>query len=137
VRAPGFTLLEVLIALIIAGLAVAAMMQAVGGGLHATRTATLYDQALVRAQSHLASATHASALAAGDFQGDDGGGFRWRLRVLPVSVVPLRPVGLIGPRGQSAIPVALYSVIVQIAWKEGETTRQVQLETEQVGLGPR
>ena len=76
----GFTLLEMIIALIIAGIAAAVLFEAAGTGLRQTQTASLYDQAIVRAKSRLAAATHGTKLTAGDWRGDDGGAFRWRLR---------------------------------------------------------
>jgi general secretion pathway protein I len=129
----GFTLLEVMIALIIAGLAAAALFEAAGSGLHATRTASLYDQAIVRAKSRLAATTHGVRLAPGEQRGDDGGGFRWHTRVAPVSSVSLRPVGLSGPRAAITYPVVLYDVTVWIDWDDGGTHREVRLDTEQVG----
>ncbi len=129
----GFTLLEVMVALIIAGMAAVALFEAVGTGLHATQTASLYDQAIVRARSRLAAATHGTRLAAVDQRGDDGGGFQWRLRVAPEASAALRPVGLIGPRANTSLRVVLYGVTVWIGWKDGGTERQVRLETEQVG----
>ena len=129
----GFTLLEVIIALIIAGMAAAALFEAVGSGLHETQTASMYDQAIVRAKSRLAAATHGTKLASGDWRGDDGGGFHWRLRVAPLATASLRPVGLVGPRAASSFPVVLYGVSVWIGWNDGGTERDVRLDTEQVG----
>jgi prepilin-type N-terminal cleavage/methylation domain-containing protein len=129
----GFTLLEVIVALIIAGIAAVALFEAVGSGLHESLTASMYDQAIVRAKSRLAAATHGTKLAAGDRRGDDGGGFRWRLRVAPLAAVTVRPIGLIGPRAASSIPVVLYSVSVWIGWNDGGVERDVHLDTEQVG----
>lgn len=132
-RQAGFTLLEVTIALIIAGIAAMALLQAVGSGLHATQIASRYDQAIVRARSHMASAVHGGVLTAGEWRGDDGGGFRWHLRVAPVASAALRPLGLIGPRAQSSVPVTLYGVTVWIGWDDGGSERQVRLDTEQIG----
>jgi general secretion pathway protein I len=129
----GFTLLEVIIALIIAGMAAVALFAAVGSGLHATQTASMYDQAIVRAKSRLAVATHGTKLAAGDWRGDDGGGFHWRLRVAPVASASVRPIGLVGPRAAASIPVVLYGISVWIGWSDGGTERDVRLDTEQVG----
>ena len=61
----GFTLLEVIIALIIAGMAAVALFEAVGTGLRATQTASMYDQAIVRAKSRLAAAAHGTKLTPG------------------------------------------------------------------------
>jgi prepilin-type N-terminal cleavage/methylation domain-containing protein len=129
----GFTLLEVIIALVIAGMAAAALMAAVGSGLHATQTATIYDQAIVRAKSRLAAAVHGSRLTPGDWRGDDGGGFSWRLRVAPVATASVRPAGLTGPRSASSIAVVLYGVTVWVGWNDGGAEREVRLDTEQVG----
>lgn len=129
----GFTLLEVIVALIIAGVAAAVLFQSVGTGLHATQTASMYDQAIVRAKSRLTAATKGTKLAAGDWRGDDGGGFRYRLHVAPVASASLRPVGVIGPKAAASIAVVLYSVIVWVGWSDGVAQRTVELQTQQVG----
>lgn len=129
----GFTLLEVIIALIIAGMAAVALFEAVGSGLHETQTASMYDQAIARAKSRLAAATHGTKLATGERRGDDGGGFRWQVRVAPVATASLRPTGLLGPRAAASVPVVLYAVSVWIGWSDGGTERDVRLDTEQVG----
>lgn len=129
----GFTLLEMIIALIIAGMAAGALFEAVGSGLHETLTASKYDQAIVRAKSRLAAATHGTKLVPADRRGDDGGGFHWRLRVSQLATASLRPVGLVGPRAASSYPVVLYGISVWIGWNDGATGREVRLDTEQVG----
>ena len=129
----GFTLLEVIIALVIAGMAAAALMAAVGSGLHATQTATMYDQAIVRAKSRLATAVHGTKLVPGDWRGDDGGGFSWRLQVTPVAKASVRPAGMTGPRAASSITVVLYGITVWVGWHDGGAEREVRLDTEQVG----
>jgi general secretion pathway protein I len=126
----GFTLLEVMVAFIIASLALAALMRAGASGLAATRAATQYEQAISRAQSRLDAATHGSVLTPADNQGDDGGGFHWRVRITPVASTAIRQLGTI-PR--PPLPVTLYAVTVWISWQDGDTTRDVQLTTEQVG----
>jgi len=127
------TLLEVIIALIIAGMAAIGLFEAAGTGLHATQTASMYDQAIVRAKSRLAAATHGTKLAAGDWRGDDGGGFHWHLHVAPLATAAVRPIGLAGPRAAKSIPVVLYGVSLLVGWTEGGTGRDVRLDTEQVG----
>src|SRR5215831_6072617 len=81
----GFTLLEVVVALAIAGLALVGLFRAGSGGLFAVDAATRAEEAVQRAQSHLAAVGRNAALTEGEFTGDDGGGFRWLLRVRPVT----------------------------------------------------
>jgi general secretion pathway protein I len=133
----GFTLLEVLIAFVIAALALGVLLSAGLGGLRAEQAASQYEQAVSRARSRLTAAVHASPLTGGDWRGDDGGGFTWHLRVAPIASTTVRPEYAATPRGLSTFPVTLYSVAVVIAWHDGNTIRQVHLETQQIGQGAR
>jgi len=81
----GFTLLEVLVALAIAGLALIVLFRAGGEGLFAVDTASRAEEAVERAQSHLAAVGREAALLQGDFHGNDGGGYRWNLSIKPVA----------------------------------------------------
>src|SRR6266480_747260 len=84
-RDSGFTLLEVVVALAIAALAIVGLFHAAGGGLLAVNTAGRVEEAVQRAQSHLAAIGRSAALIQGEFTDDDGGGYHWRLRVQPVA----------------------------------------------------
>jgi general secretion pathway protein I len=140
VRAPadrGFTLLEVLIALVIAGVALGVLFHAGLAGLISTQAASHYEQAVARARSHLTLATHANPLVAGDWQGDDGGGFTWHLRVAPLTSTTVRPLNAVSLRGSANFPLTLYDVTVWVAWRDGGGAREVRLDTEQIGQGAR
>ena len=132
---PGFTLLEVLIALVIASLALAVLFNAGLSGLLATQAASLSEQAVTRARSHLTLAVHASPLIAGDWGGDDGGGFNWHLRVTPTASTTARPVNAVTPRRSTGLPLTLYLVTVWITWVDRGNRREVRLDTEQIGQG--
>lgn len=130
-------LLEVIVAFIIAALALSVLFHAGLAGVHAAQAASHYEQAVARARSHLTLAVHASPFVAGDWQGDDGGGFSWHLRVAPTASTTVRPVYAVTPRGSTTFPVTLYAVSVWIAWRDGDTAREVRLDTEQIGQGTR
>src|SRR5271163_1531640 len=83
--ASGFTLLEVVVALVIASLALIGLFQAGSGGLFAVDTAARAEEAVQRAQSHLAAVGRDASLLEGETTGDDGGGYRWTLRVSPLT----------------------------------------------------
>lgn len=126
-RDGGFTLLEVLVAFVIAAGALAVLFRATVEGQAAGATAARYQEALSRARSRLA-AVEGTPLLAGERGGDDGGGYRWRMRVsLLAEGGPVRN----GPQ----LP-ALYAVAVAVAWGEGPGARTVQLETRRLGPSP-
>ncbi|WP_458094227.1 type IV pilus modification PilV family protein [Roseomonas sp. WA12] len=123
-REAGFTLLEVLIAFLIAAMALAVLFRTAIEGQAAADTAARYQEALSRARSRLA-ATEAMPLQPSDRQGEEGGGYRWRVRVSLVSEgAPVRE----GPPAPS-----LYGIAVAVAWGEGNGSRNVQLETRRLG----
>jgi general secretion pathway protein I len=124
----GFTLLEVVVALAIAGLALVALFQAGSTGLFAVDTSTRAEEAVERAQSHLAAVGRGVALAAGQFTGDDGGGYHWRLSVAPMATrqVP-------APDGISTTTMTLYNVAVEISWRDLGRERAVVLKTLRLG----
>jgi general secretion pathway protein I len=131
----GFTLLEALIALVIASLALGVLFNAGLTGLLATQAASQDEQAIARARSHLTLAVNASPLKAGDWQGDDGGGFAWHLRVTPIVNTTVRPAYAVTPRGSATFPLTLYAVTVWIGWADRGNRREVKLDTEQIGQG--
>jgi general secretion pathway protein I len=133
-RQRGFTLLEVLIAFVIAALALGVMFDASLGGLRATEAASHYQEALSLARSHLA-AVGTTALGGRELSGDDGRDFHWTLRIRPVGTVTL-------PRGPNDDPsqgpqaqATLYAVSVTETWRGDGGERQVRLDTARLGEG--
>jgi general secretion pathway protein I len=117
-------MLEVLVAFVIAAMALGVLCHAAFSGLSTLRATSRYEQAISRARSHLAMATHTDPLLAGDWHGDDGAGFARDLRVTPVENTTIRPVNTLTLRGSSVFPLTLYAVDVQITWREGGATRK-------------
>jgi general secretion pathway protein I len=141
-RDAGFTLLEVMVALVIAAIALAVLFQGASAGVLSADTAGRYEIALSRARSHLAAIGEASGLAPVNQDGDDGAGFHWALRVAPVASAPISaafatsgtgaadqaPEGVAGPR------LTLYDVQVTISWMAGGHKRRVRLDSRRLGL---
>jgi general secretion pathway protein I len=86
------------------------------------------QEAVQRAQSHLAAVGRDAALVQGEFTDDDGSGYRWRLRVQPVGT--RRPVA---PEGNTVVPATLYEVEVAISWPGPNGDRSVVLRTLRLG----
>jgi len=123
--ARGFTLLEVTIAVAIAALALVAMFQAGSTGLFAVNSAARIDEAVERAQSHLAAFGSTNALVPGDTDGDDGGGYHWRLSA--------RPLLAQAAADQNAPRTTLYAVESAISWSSWGGTRSVVLHSRRLG----
>ena len=127
-RADGFTLLEVVVAVVIAGLALVALFRAGSDGLFAADSAGRTEQAIERAQSHLAALGRAGAIAPGEAEGDDGGGYRWQLRVRPIDV---QPSALQGRQGATR---ALFDVEVTITWRAWGREKSLALSSMRLGM---
>ncbi len=112
----GFTLLEVMVAFAIAALAAIVLFQSGFSGVLESGLAARTQEAVIRAQSHLASIGTLTPLAPMQASGDDGGGYHWQLDITP---------------GQSNGLLRLYSVRVS----ESFGTRQVVLATQMLGPG--
>ena len=130
-REEGFTLLEVLVAFIIAAMALGALTQGAAGGLQSARVSGHYQEALSRARSRLA--TLGVAPVPGEQHGDDGGGYAWRIEVTPVATAGRPQEGVDAPRPARA---TLFAVTVRISWRMDGGEREVVLATERLGSAP-
>lgn len=133
----GFVLLEVIVAFVIAALALAVLYNAGVAGLRSTAAAAHYEQAVARARSHLTLAEHASPLMAGNWSGDDGGGYFWNLRVTPIASTTVRPITALTLAGSANFPLTLYAITVRITWRDADAARVVQLNTDEIGQSVR
>src|SRR3984893_15541074 len=120
----GFTLLEVVVALAIAALAIVGLFQAASGGLLAVNTAGRLEEAVQRAQSHLAAVGRSATLIQGEFTDDDGGGYHWRLRARPVGTRQVAAAG-----GKPTAAATLFDVEVAVSWPGRRGERSVVLKT--------
>jgi general secretion pathway protein I len=123
----GFTLLETLVALAIAALVVSVFVKECGVGLTSVGMAGRYEEAVSRAKSHLAALRSDTTLVVGEFTGEDGDGYRWRVRVQPVASSK--------PASGGAATVTLYAIEVTVSWKTDRATRDVALRTEWLARG--
>jgi general secretion pathway protein I len=129
-RQGGFSLLEVLIALIISGIALAAVFQAASATMRATTTAARYQEAVSRAVSHLDGA--GANLMPGEQDGDDGGGFHWHVLVRPVDSTGKQDAAGKPLANTDTLVVTLYAVTVSITWRDGRNERVVRLDSQRL-----
>lgn len=141
----GFTLLEVLVAFVIAALALGVLFEGAVEGIRSTRIADRTQEAMSRAQSHLATIGHGVALGPLTQEGEDGSGFHWSLRIVLLQSATIGSSdgsngGFGNGGGDSAGKqprAALYAVQVTESWPDeaaaGDHTRSVTLRTERLG----
>lgn len=146
----GFTLLEVLVAFVIAALALGVLFEGAVEGIRSARIADRTQEAMSRAQSHLATVGHGVALAPSTQEGEDGSGFHWNLRIVPLQSATIGSTGGsnngmngasnnsgTGPGNAQAPRAVLYAVQITESWPDeaaaGDHTRSVTLRTERVG----
>ena len=114
----GFTLLEVLVAMTILGLALVALLQLSAQGLRLLRLSEDYQDA-VRLADHLARGAEP---AAEQVEAGDQGTLHWERRVTLVPVPEeLSPAA--GPRSR------LYAVAVAVRWGRNRTLELASLRT--------
>lgn len=117
----GFTLIEVLAALAILGLALGVLFQIFSTGLGSARVAQGYTLATALAESKLASLGIEEPLAEGETAGWFDDDFRWRVAVRSYEQ-EARAAG----EGASIEP---YEVVVTVSWGEPDEERSVSLTT--------
>jgi general secretion pathway protein I len=125
-RRAGFTLIEVLVALAVAGIGLAFFLAATGVGLQNGGIADQYIQATRRAQSRLAQVGLTVPLKQGDYSGDDGDGFRWQVKIAAPLVNPQPP-------NTQTPGLGLYPIDVRVRWRSGVSWREVSLRSERLG----
>jgi general secretion pathway protein I len=131
----GFLLLEVLLAFLIAALALAVLVRGAAESSRAVRVALDAEEAVVRARSRLA-ALDRGGLAPGQRDGDDGGGFTWHTRIVPLATAAdARSLAVLLP--DAPMPrQTLYAVTVAIEWQAGRALRRFVLQSERLGPPP-
>lgn len=122
-RAVGFSLLEMLVAMVILGLALGAMYQAAGGATRNLRTDERYAYAVELARSVRANYTQVPRQGMAD-SGETAGGFRWSVEAQPLPRA----------RGSRLDEGALQTLLVRVSWADGSRERTVQLDSIAYGV---
>ncbi len=117
-RARGFSLLEVLVAFSIMGLALAMLYRVTGSSARNVGDAAQYQQALVLAES--LHGLRESVPPEGWNEEGDSGGLHWQVRSAR------HPTDT--SRGNPAA-VPLHDVVFVVSWTDGDRPRQVEVAT--------
>jgi general secretion pathway protein I len=131
-RAAGFTLVEVLVALAVVGLALAAIAGVFSQGLMGHETASGAEAALAVAEEQLTLA--GATLRPGASSGTFDGRFKWR-----VTVSPYAGDKATGDKTTADLPNSLprlFQIAVSVAWQDGHHSRQIALSTLRLAAAP-
>jgi general secretion pathway protein I len=126
--AAGFTLIEVLVALAVVGMAMAAMAGVFSNGLLGHETAAGAEEALAVAEERLALAAAGPAFAPGIAKGTFADRFAWQ-----TTVAPYAEDGDAGKFAAAKDALRLYRIAVSVAWRDGRRGRQLSLSTLRLG----
>lgn len=128
--ARGFTLLEVIVAFALLGLALTLLLGSLSGGARQVREAEVRTRAILHAQSLLAAAGVDTPLRSGSQQGEwEQGRFHWQLQVQPYD----EPRADGSPVASSPGAPWLAELQLQVRWGEGA---REQLQWHSVRLLP-
>jgi prepilin-type N-terminal cleavage/methylation domain-containing protein len=129
----GFSLIEVLVALVITGLALAAIAGTFGSGLLAHQLSEQAATALALAEEKIAAAGALQPLRPATSGGEFAGRFRWQRTIAPYED---RPDNTATAADQSGAPLRLYRIEAGVAWREGWHNRRLSLATLRLGPPP-
>jgi general secretion pathway protein I len=114
----GFTLLEVMVALVVLALGIAAVLELFGGGLRLTTKSSRRTQAVVYAQNVMDRLLAQSTLEDGDDGGQFPGGFSWRAQVYEIR--PDDDASTLQQKSQNQPEFfRLKQINVEVYWSEG------------------
>jgi len=125
VRARGFTLIEIAIAMAVLGLGVVSALQVFGGAVQLARSAGRRTEAVMHAKALMDSTLWAPELAHAVAHGEIGDGFRWTRDIQPAGPEE-------GVDGEARADVRLSIVEVVIEWDEPAGVKTYRLATMRV-----
>jgi prepilin-type N-terminal cleavage/methylation domain len=122
----GFSLLEVIAAIMLLAIAFTALMKVAGASISLTQNAAEHSQAAMRARSLLDSAFVGEPIKLGSSSGRFDQQYRWQLNVTPWNEAGNAPPGM---------PLHLYQLDLDVLWGPLAHPRSAHFRTLRLG-GP-
>jgi general secretion pathway protein I len=119
----GFTLIEVVVAMAILGVALTVIIELFSGGLRLARTSAEYTKAINYARMKMEEIAVKQTMEEGTQEGEFDHTFRWQVETKKVDVLPIEKGIDFKP------PTELFQVKVYVLWKSGSKERSTRLET--------
>jgi general secretion pathway protein I len=119
----GFTLIEVVVAMAILGVALTVIIELFSGGLRLARTSAEYTKAINYARMKMEEIAVKQTIEEGTQEGEFDHTFRWQVETKKVDVLPIE-------KGIDFMPpTELFQVKINVLWKSGSRERSTGLET--------
>lgn len=122
-RHDGYTIIEVVVALAVAGIALAALLHAVEGNAARSTLSREYVIATTFGESMMARVGRDIGLDTGEERGRMGGTFFWRRTIGPYSA------GAQPALNGDASPVSPYKVTISVSWRSGGKLHELSLRS--------
>lgn len=116
----GYTLVEVLVAMVILALASTVLMRIFSAGLQSVALSSDYAHAVLLAESQLAAAGAGATITPGETSGIEGT-FHWTRHIAEYIPQDFSKT--------DQLPVPAYQVTVVVEWPNGENARRLHLST--------
>lgn len=122
-KARGFTLIEVLVAVAILGIGLTAILELFSGGLRLGRASEEYTKAVNYARMKMEEMAVKPEVAEGVEEGSFDDTFRWQVEVKKVDLLPIED------KPDFKLPAHFFQVQIDVIWKSGSKERSTRIES--------
>jgi general secretion pathway protein I len=120
----GFTLLEIMIALAILGIALTIILQQFSTGLRTVMVTRDYTTALIHAREKLEEFCLAKKLSEKEESGEFEDGYKWRVVISPYEEEEEQKES-----GTEFLLLSMYTVTSMVSWEAGNREKKIELAT--------
>ena len=125
-HARGFSLLEVIAAILLLAITFGALMEVAGGSIRLSQSASQYTQAALWARSLLDTRFALDPIQPGVTEGHFDDHYRWRMQVSPWTGPGVTPAA-------AANAMQMYQVDLDVMWGSAPFERQAHFSTLRIG----
>ena len=122
-KSKGFTLIEVVVAIAILGIALTVIIELFAGGLRLARASKEYTKAVNYVNTKMEEMDSQRTLEEGITEGEFDETFHWRMTTNKINILGVeRP-------WEVKVPIQLFKIRVDVLWKSGPKERSTSTET--------
>lgn len=116
----GFTLIEILVAMMILSISLTLILQLFSGGLKSAGISEKYTRAVFYAKEQMEAVLLAEEFESGTWKGEFDDEFGWK-----TDIVRLEP----SEEEKDRLPLDIFSITVTVSWNEGADEKNFQIST--------